>query len=218
MRRLGYTRYGAQGGDTGSVVSPALGRFDPEHGGGVHSNGLAAFTPLEPAERDGLTAAERARLAAAEAHARDGTAYAVLQATRPQTLAYGLTDSQAGQLAWIVEKFKEWTDPARALPEDAVDRDLLLANVSLYWLTGTAGSSAQLYDEAGHSGSWGATEKSAAPTGVAVFPGDASIRRTVEREHTVVHWSEFDRGGHFAAMEAPDLLVGDIRAFFRRFR
>jgi epoxide hydrolase len=218
MRRLGYTRYGAQGGDTGSVVSPALGRFDPEHVVGVHSNGLAAFTPLEPAEQDGLTAAERARLAAAEERVRDGTAYAVLQATRPQTLAYGLTDSPAGQLAWIVEKFQEWTDPARALPEDAVDRDLLLTNVSLYWLTGTAGSSAQLYYEAGHSGAWGAAEKSATPTGVAVFPGDASIRRTVEREHTVVHWSEFDRGGHFAAMEAPDLLVGDIRAFFHRFR
>jgi pimeloyl-ACP methyl ester carboxylesterase len=104
---------------------------------------------------------------------------------------------------------------ARPLPENAVDHDRMLTNVTLYWLTATAGSSAQLYYEGFHSGKWGeAREMSAAPTGVAVFPGDISIRRIAERENNIVHWSEFERGGHFAAMEAPDLLVSDVREFF----
>jgi hypothetical protein len=164
-----------------------------------------------------LTDAERARLARLQQRSQDGQGYASLQSTRPQTLAYSLADSPVGQLAWIVEKFKEWTDPAAELPEDAVDRDQLLTNVTLYWLTNTGGSSAQIYYE-GRS-AWGQpVQRSAVPTGVAVFPDDFSIRRPVEREHTIVHWSEFDRGGHFAAMEVPDLLVGDIRTFFRNLR
>lgn len=141
----------------------------------------------------------------------------MIQSTRPQTLAFGLHDSPAGQLAWIAEKFKEWTDPARDLPEDAVDRDQLLTDVSIYWFTGTAGSSARLYKEGATD--WGQpVDKSDVPTGVAVFPGDPGIRRVAEREHHVIHWSEFGRGGHFAAMEAPDLLVADVRAFFRLVR
>jgi microsomal epoxide hydrolase len=119
-----------------------------------------------------------------------------------------------------MEKFKEWTDSSEA-PEDAVDRDALLTNVMLYWLTGTAGSSARLYYETAHAGlGWGAEEPSATPTGVAVFPHDISlpIRRFAERTNNIVHWTEFDRGGHFAAMEEPDLVIGDVRTFFRRFR
>jgi epoxide hydrolase len=133
-------------------------------------------------------------------------------------VAYGLTDSPAGQLAWIVEKFGEWTD--NGLPDEAVDRDQLLTNVSLYWLTATAGSSARLYYEAAHSGAWGPPAVSAVPTGVAVFPREIAppIRRFAELSNNIVHWSEFDRGGHFAAMEVPDLLTGDIRQFFRQFR
>lgn len=142
----------------------------------------------------------------------------MIQATRPQTLAYALTDSPVGQLAWIVEKFREWTDSSR-LPEDAVDRDQLLTNVTAYWLTGTAGSSARLYKETAND-LGRANEPSTVPTGVAVFPGEPSlpVRRLAERIHDIVHWSEFDRGGHFPAMEVPDLLVGDLREFFRRFR
>jgi pimeloyl-ACP methyl ester carboxylesterase len=217
MRRLGYERYGAQGGDTGAIVSPELGRLEPEHVVGVHANGLTVFPGGAPAEPATFTEGERARLARLKRRSEDGSGYAILQSTRPQTLAYGLADSPAGQLAWIVEKFKEWTDPAAALPEDAVDRDQLLTNVTLYWLTNTGGSSAQLYYE-GRS-AWGQpAARSTVPTGVAVFPDDFSVRRLVEREHTVVHWSEFDRGGHFAAMEVPDLLVDDVRRFFRRLR
>ncbi|KAB2344372.1 epoxide hydrolase family protein [Actinomadura rudentiformis] len=215
MSRLGYERYGAQGGDTGSLVSPELGRVAPDNVVGVHVNGGLGFPTFDPAETEGLTEAERARYGLYTD--QDGAGYAMIQSTRPQTLAFGLHDSPAGQLGWIVEKFKEWTDPAHELPEDAVDRDQMLTDVSIYWLTGTAGSSARLYKEGATD--WGQpVEPSKIPHGVAVFPGDAGIRRLAERQHHVVHWSEFDRGGHFAAMEVPDLLVDDVRAFFRLVR
>jgi pimeloyl-ACP methyl ester carboxylesterase len=141
--------------------------------------------------------------------------YAQIQGTRPQTLVYGLTDSPVGQLAWIVEKFKEWTDPAADLPEDAVDRDRLLTNIMLYWLTGTARSSATAtYERFRDPSMWAPKQPSGVPTGVAVFPTDVAIRSFAERGHTIVHWSEFERGGHFAALEAPDLFVEEVHAFF----
>jgi len=143
--------------------------------------------------------------------------YFQIQATRPQTLAYALNDSPVGQLAWIVDKFKEWTHPSTELPEAAIDRDHMLTNVMLYWLTGTAGSSARLYYENMHSGAWG-EQPGTTPTGVAVFAEDVAIRRYAEQGNKIVHWSDFEHGGHFAAMEAPDLLVGDMRTFFRRLR
>jgi len=121
------------------------------------------------------------------------------------------------QPAWIVEKFKEWTDPPANLPEDVVDLDQLLTDVTVYWLTCTAGSSARLYCEGART--WGqAPERLNIPTGVAVFPNDTNIRPIAERYYNIVRWSEFDRGGHFAAMEVPNLLIGDIRAFFRQLR
>ncbi|MGW4423172.1 epoxide hydrolase family protein [Streptosporangium sp. NPDC004631] len=215
MSRLGYERYGAQGGDSGSVVSPELGRVAPDRVVGVHVNGALGFPTFDPAEMEGLTETEQARMRIYAEDDRSG--YAVIQATRPQTVAFGLHDSPAAQLAWIVEKFKEWTDPAHDLPEDAVDRDQMLTDVTVYWLTRTAASSARLYKEG--SAQWGMpVERSEVPHGVAVFPGDGGVRRVAEREHNVIHWSEFDRGGHFAAMEAPDLLVDDVRAFFRKVR
>jgi epoxide hydrolase len=214
MRRIGYERYGAQGGDWGSAISRELGLVAPEHLIGVHLNMLFPQVRDEPAD---LTDQEKARLAALRRFQSDGSGYFTIQATRPQTLAYALTDSPAGQLAWIAEKFNEWTDGG--LPE-AVDRDQLLTNITVYWLTGTAGSSARLYFEAAHSGSWGPPATSTVPTGIAVFPREIAppIRRFAEQSNTIVHWSEFDRGGHFAAMEEPDLLAGDVRAFFRLFR
>ncbi len=221
MARLGYRRYGAQGGDWGAFVSPELGRIGPEHVVGVHVNaatmGFIPFGPVDPEELATFTDAEKARLDRLNRFLSDQYGYFQIQATRPQTLAYGLTDSPVGQLAWIVEKFKEWTDPAKELPTDAVDRDHLLTNVMLYWLTGTAGSSAGTYYENMHAGSWG-KPPSTTPTGVAVFAQDVAIRRYAEGGNNIVHWTEFDRGGHFAAMEAPDLLVGDVRAFFRGVR
>ena len=217
MHRLGYHRYGAQGGDTGAIVSPELGRADPGHVVGVHVNNLGTFPSGDPAELAGLSDGDQARLAFMDTWGRDMSGYAVIQSTRPQTISYALTDSPAGQLAWIVEKFKEWTDPAATLPDGAVDRDLILTDVSVYWLTGTAGSAARIYYEGARS--WGQPRpRSSVPTGVAVFPNDITLRPLAERDHNLVRWTEFTRGGHFAALEAPDLLAGDIREFFRQFR
>ena len=221
MERLGYERYGAQGGDFGAIISPDLGRIAPDRVAGVHVNaasvGFIPMGPVDEAELATFSDVERARLAMLRNFRTEEWGYNAIQSTRPQTLAYGLTDSPAGQLAWIAEKFRMWTDPAAELPDDAVDRDHLLTNVSVYWLTGTAGSSARLYHENAHGG-WAPPRRSPVPTGVAAFAQDPSIRRYAEQANTIVHWSDFDCGGHFAAMETPDLLVDDVRAFFRRLR
>jgi microsomal epoxide hydrolase len=224
MRRLGYVRYVAQGGDFGSVVALELGRAYPEEVVGVHVNMLLTGPSGDPADLVGLSVQDQARLGRAGQFVAEQTGYMKLQSTRPQTLAYALTDSPVGQLAWIVEKFHAWTDSAR-VPEDAVDRDLLLTNVMLYWLTATAGSSAQLYYEiAGMLPTAGAPqprEPNPVPLGVAVFPREIflPVRRFADREFpNIVHWSEFDRGGHFAAMEEPDLFVSDVRAFCRSLK
>jgi pimeloyl-ACP methyl ester carboxylesterase len=215
MAELGYDRYGVQGGDIGAFIGPEMGRVAPDHVVGVHVNSLVTFPTGDPDELAGLTEAERERLALMKRWQDDQSGYLQLQGTRPTTVSYGLTDSPVGQLAWIVEKFKDWTDPASELPEDAVDRDRLLTNVMLYWLTGTALSTANSYYERFHDASmWAPREPSTVPTGVAVFAVDISIRRFAEKTQKIVHWSEFDRGGHFAALEAPDLLVDDIRTFF----
>jgi pimeloyl-ACP methyl ester carboxylesterase len=220
MHRLGYPRYGAHGGDIGAGVSGDLSGLDPDGVVGAHVNtdptGLALLDLL-PAELDGLSEAEAASHRRWRDYGAEGKGYLQIQGTRPQTLAYGLTDSPVAQLAWIVEKVKEWTDPAAELPEDAVDRDQLLTNVSLYWFTRSGASAATFLYEAAHATrEWGAP--SPAPTGFAVFGEGSLMRRALDPDHKVEHWSEFDRGGHFPAMEVPDLLVGDIRAFFRRFR
>jgi len=224
MERLGYPRYGVQGGDWGAAISRELGRAHPDRVIGVHLNLLpGAFQDHEPsaAELAALDPAERERTLASwtryQQWRRDRQGYAGLQATRPQTLAYGLTDSPVGQLAWIAEKFKEWTDSGDG-PADAVDRDWLLTNVMLYWLTRTAGSSARIYYERAHASYQDCPpQPSTAPTALAVFPRDNFIllRHIAERADNIVQWTEYDRGGHFAALEQPEILVNDIRRFFR---
>jgi microsomal epoxide hydrolase len=225
MRRLGYTRYMAQGGDWGSPISLRLGLADPQHVAGVHLNMCVTFPPQDPGVFAALDEADRARLAFAGYFQQDGMGWQKIQSTRPQTLAYGLTDSPVGQLAWITEKFKEWTDSDQ-VPEDAISRDQLLTNVTIYWLTGTAGSSAQLYFESTHLDAdfvttWGGPWPLTMPVGVASFPKDAvrPVRGWAEKIlPTLTHWTEFSRGGHFAAMEQPELFVGDIREFARTLR
>ena len=216
MRRLGYDRYGAQGGDYGAFVAPDLGRVDPEHVIGIHVNaatmGFIPFGDIPETELATFSPVEKERVQRMAAFLGEGNGYFQVQSTRPQTLSYGLTDSPAGQLAWIVEKFKEWTNSAYALPEEAIARDDILADVSLYWFTGTAGSAANIYYESMHSGNW--PYPSGVPTGVAVFAEDIAIRRYAEQANNIVHWSDFETGGHFAALETPDLLVQDIRVFF----
>jgi epoxide hydrolase len=170
----------------------------------------------DPASANGLTDAERRRVEAMKQAAVDDQGYLRIQTTRPQTLAYALTDSPVGQLAWIVEKFQAWTDGAAVLPEEAVDKDLLLTNVTLYWLTRSAGSSAHVLYDGMHTQDWG--EPGVAPMGWAVFGSDPVARKLLDPDRRVEHWTEFDRGGHFPGMEAPDLLAGDLRSFFRALR
>ena len=222
MGQLGYERYVAQGGDAGAVISLVLGLVDPAHILGVHVNMLMTFPSGDPAELAGLSETDQARLGQLARFGADQSGYMKIQQTRPQTLGYGLTDSPVGQLAWIVEKFQEWTDGSAKLPEEAIDRDRILALVTLYWLTGTAGSSAHFYYEGAadveRAVSRAVPPPQTVPVGVAVFPYDLflPIRRLADRDiPTITHWSEFERGGHFAAMEEPESLVEDIRAFVR---
>ncbi|MFE7564513.1 epoxide hydrolase family protein [Kitasatospora sp. NPDC057500] len=240
MSRLGYTRYGVHGYDTGSWVATQMGKQDPEHVMGIHVNAMIAFPVGAVGETDGLTEAEQQRWQAMQDF-NDG--YLQCNSKRPQTVAFALTDSPVGQLAWIVEKFKELTDPEDGLPEDSIDRDRILTEVSLYWLTGTAASAAQIYYEEISANTWGdgdgavggsstgsgtvhdsewgdgqddwaAGQRGTVPTAVLLSTHDVTIRRWAERDHNVVRWTELDRGGHFLAMEAPDSLVDDVRAFF----
>jgi epoxide hydrolase len=222
MRRLGYDRYIPQGGDIGAWISLTLAGVDFAHVAGAHVNFLVTPPPADPAELGALSPADLGRVELMGAFLANRSAYMRLQATSPQTLAYALTDSPVGQLAWIVEKVREWAD-APETPEDAVDRDQLLTNVMLYWLTGTAASSAQLYFEIAGTLPTATPPPPAppplpVPLGVAVFPQDSvlPIRSFADRAFpNIVSWTEFDRGGHFAAMEEPDLLIGDLRRFRR---
>jgi pimeloyl-ACP methyl ester carboxylesterase len=220
MRRLGYERYGVQGGDEGAFLGPEMGRVDPRHVIGVHVNALVQI-PSVAQILLGLavfTRAERKRLARFKHYRDDMMGYLQIQSTRPYTLAYGLTDSPAGHLAWIVEKFKEWVDPAARLPEDAIDRDRILTNVSVNWFTATAGSSANLYYESQHDPDANKRKRrNRVPTGVAVsLTQDVTIRRWAKRENNIVQWTELARGGHFAALEVPAFLIADVRKFFRK--
>jgi microsomal epoxide hydrolase len=225
MHRLGYERYAVQGGDWGSPISLRLGLADPEHVVGVHINMCVTLPPPDPAAMADLDDADLARLDFGLRFIQDGMGWQKIQSTRPQTLAYALTDSPVGQLAWIAEKYKEWTDSVKA-PEDAVSRDHILTAVTIYWLTATAGSSAQFYYESSHGDAeflrtWGGPWPLTMPVAVASFPRDAvrPVRRFAELIlPTLSQWTEFDRGGHFAALEQPELLVGDIRRFARSLR
>lgn len=218
MHRLGYRRYGVQGGDIGAAVSPQVGRVAPEHVAGVHINGgPIPSLPLSDGEMASLTELERDRIRRIEAFMQEEFGYIAIQSTRPQTLAYGLVDSPVGQLAWIMDKFREWTHPRNVDPDKIIDCDRLLTNVMLYWLNGTAGSSA--YVGYAQDAPWGAQQvNSGVPTAALVFAHDVGIRKYAETENTITRWTDVDRGGHFAAMEEPELLTTDIREFFRDLR
>ena len=212
MRRLGYPRYGAQGGDWGARISPQLARIDSEHVAGVHMNSLVALPHGTAGETESLDADDLAALSALRKWNTERSGYEQIMATRPQTLAYALDDSPVGLLAWNLEWFDDYGEHPASIPADAI-----LTSVALYWLTHTGGSSGRIYKEA--AASWGRpTPRSPVPTAVAVFPGDSTVRAFAERDHNVTRWTRFDRGGHFAALQAPGLLVGDVREFFRDLR
>jgi len=222
MKRLGYDRYIAQAADFGIGISMALAMQDYEHMIGLHLNGVPT-TPLtdDPAEIADFDASERSRLERTERFVRELSGSMKILSTRPHTVAYGLSDSPVALLAYILEKFKDWTD-TDLLPEDAVERDRILTIVMSYWLTKTGGTSAQFYYEIAEylpvNVTTGRYEAISMPLGIAVFPHApfATVRRFIERDFpTLVHWSEFDRGGNFAALEEPDLYIQDVRAFRR---
>ena len=218
MRLLGYERYGVQGGDWGAIVGARLARAHPEAVLGLHLNFPAGLVPLE----DGVTpTAEEAAYQQRLARWReDESGYSHLQGTKPQTLAYALTDSPVGLLAWILEKFWRYSDRATGEGDDlwqTFSRDDLLANVTLYWLTGSALSSARTYyernnEEPPHR----PTTRVEVPTALANYPAEpwAAPRALLERSFNLVRWTDQPAGGHFAALEQPDLFAADVRAFF----
>lgn len=220
MRRLGYDRYGAQGGDLGALVAPELGHVDADHVVGIHVNaatvGFIPFGDLDASELATLTEVERERVEQIKQFLSPaGSAYFQVQGTRPQVIGFALTDLPVGQLTWALDRMAAWTQGPIA---EALTRDQILTNVMVYWTTRTATSAARMYYENMHAPmSWGRAP-SPTPVGVAAFAEDVSIRRYAERGHNITHWSDFERGGHFAAMEAPDLLIGDVREFFRGLR
>ncbi|WP_330180674.1 epoxide hydrolase 1 [Nocardia sp. NBC_01503] len=216
MAALGYTRYGAQGGDAGSFIAPQLGRIDTDHLAGIHLNDPITI-PSWGDDGSAYSPSDQAKLAEMrDWSGKETSGYAGIHSTRPQTLAPAVSDSPAGLLAWVLDVVNTFSDPAKPTPDAAIDRDMLLTNIATLWFTNTIGSSMRLYKE---SGQWGAeVTDSGVPTGVAVFPGNNTIRGIAEKQNTVVRWSEFDRGGHFVAMETPDLLTTDLRDFFRKLR
>jgi pimeloyl-ACP methyl ester carboxylesterase len=215
MDRLGYERYAAQGGDWGSIITSALGTGAPANLVGIHLT-MPFGTPPD-GEAQPLTKAEKEALAKYETFRKDGSGYSHEQSTRPQTIGYGLADSPSGQCMWIVEKFREWTDCA-GHPQNAITRDRLLDNVTLYWLTNSSASSARLYWESFRRRR---QDEVPVPTGVTLFPYEIARqpRQWIERRYTDLrYWSEPQVGGHFAAMEQPEAFVDELRTFFRKLR
>jgi len=214
MARLGYQRYGLVGNDAGSMISPEVGRLDPEHVIGVHVTQLFSFPAGDPAEFQGLTEEDQAALAHLQWFMDHKFAFNVLHSQQPQTLAFALADSPVGLLAWNAQLLGE-----------SLDRDFVLANVAIYWLTGTSGSAIRFYYEDAHTADK-PSGPTTAPTALAMFGGDfQSIRRFAERDHSnIVSWHSYgpagpagspaDAPGHYAAHEATDVLVADIRQFF----
>ena len=215
MRRLGYDRYVAQGGDWGSAVTSAMATIRPPELAAIHLNFVIAVPTLE--DLANLSEDEKAALAKLQRFSAEGRGYAAIQSTRPQTLGYGLTDSPAGQAAWIFEKLVEWMD-CGGDPLSVVSYDDMLDNIMLYWLPANAASSARLYWESMANFAAGATDL---PVGCSIFPGEITrpIRKWATRKYpNLIHWNELERGGHFAAFEQPDLFVSELRSAFRPIR
>jgi pimeloyl-ACP methyl ester carboxylesterase len=220
MARLGYARYGAQGGDWGAMISTFTGILDAPHCAGIHLNMAIASPPKGGDPRSGLTEKELDGLRRFSEWRKNETGYQAIQGTKPQTLGYGLNDSPAGLAAWIIEKFRTWSDCGGDI-EARFSRDELLTNIMIYWVSQSITSSARLYCESMRAGSFGSIEERVdVPTGIAVFPGELMHppRAWVERTFNVTRWTEMPSGGHFAALEEPARLVEDVRAFFRDYR
>jgi pimeloyl-ACP methyl ester carboxylesterase len=218
MGRLGYTKYGAHGGDVGAGITGRLAALHPDSVIGTLVNsdrGALALAGEQFPIHDHLTDTEFAEVNELRESWKSERGYLDLQSHRPETIAAALTDSPVGQLAWIAEKFATWTNPSASLPEQAVDRDLLLTNITLYWLTRTGATAARFLHEAAHANlNWLAP--STVPTGWSIYNTTPTLRHFMDPKSEIPFWSDHKEGGHFAAMEAPNLLVEDLRAFFRQ--
>jgi microsomal epoxide hydrolase len=220
MERLGYRRYGAQGGDWGSIISTQVALNDAPHVAGLHINMCTGPAPADGDPNAGLSEAEKDRLKLRQAFQAEETGYQQIQGTKPQTIGMALNDSPIGLAAWIVEKFRTWCD-CEGNPERIFTKDELLTNIMLYWVTQTAASSARIYYESRHAApAPGGPRRVEVPTACADFPREViwSPRRWLEPRYHITRWTEMPRGGHFAAFEQPGLLVDDVRAFFRTVR
>jgi len=215
MPRLGYKRYAAQGGDWGAMVTTCIGIQDPANCIGIHLN--MPIAPPDPATSNDLTEKEKSAIAGMQYYNDWDSGYSKQQSTRPQTLGYGLTDSPVGQMAWILEKFWSWTD-CNGHPENVLTRDELLDNVMIYWLTGTAASSARLYWESFRNVPMDPVNVA---VGCSIFPKEifrTSKRWAEKRFSKLVYFNELDKGGHFAAFEQPETFVKEVRACFKLMR
>jgi len=221
MARLGYARYGAQGGDWGSIISTQNAVVDPQHCAGIHLNMVVAMPPQGVANpMEGLNEVEMKAVGDLFSFQKDETGYQQIQGSKPQTLGYGLNDSPAGLAAWIVEKFRTWSDCDGDV-EKRFTKDEILTNVMIYWVTNSITSSTRLYYETMKSGRFGpAGARIELPTGCAIFPKEIyrAPRAWAEKAFNVQQWTVMASGGHFAAMEEPKLLVDDVRSFFRKLR
>jgi pimeloyl-ACP methyl ester carboxylesterase len=218
MDELGYARFGAHGGDIGAGITTRLGLRHADRLVGIHLTAVAG--PYRGPGSPPVTPEEEAYLEGARRWGEEEGGYSHLQRTRPQTPAYALNDSPAGLAAWVVEKWRAWSDCGGDL-ERRFTRDELLTNVTLYWATGTIGSSMRLYREGRlHGRPFGPADRVTVPTGVALFPADIENppRSWAERTYIVERWTRMPRGGHFAALEEPELLARDLREFFRPLR
>ena len=223
MAKLGYEQYGAQGGDWGAIINRILASRYPDRLIGLHSNFVLANPPADPLVRDGVPPQELASREARQAYMANETAYQQIQGTKPQTLGVGLNDSPAGLAAWIVEKFYGWSDIDTNAPnglEEKFSKDEMLTDISLYWFTQTITSSARIYYENRNVVMAEPVGFIEVPTGGAIFPAEIYFtpRLWAESQYNIVHWTTMPRGGHFAAMEEPELLLQDIREFFRPLR
>jgi len=220
MARLGYDRYGAQGGDWGGIISRWTAFNDAEHVAGLHLNFVTGVSPADPDNpNEGVPDAELARQRERQQFMSTERGYSSIQGTKPQTLGYGLNDSPAGLAAWIVEKFRTWCDCDGDI-ESIFTKDELLTNVMIYWTTGTITSSTRLYYESRNATPARPIGYIDVPTGAALFPNEINYppRLWAENRYNIVQWTEMPRGGHFAALEQPELLVDDIRSFFQTVR
>jgi pimeloyl-ACP methyl ester carboxylesterase len=215
MGRLGYAKFGVQGGDAGAIVGPEIGRLAPDKVLGIHLNaatmGFIPMGPIAPEDIGTFNERETVRLQRLQRFMAEHFGFNAVQSTRPQALAYGISDSPAGLLAWISELFTSFGDRP-----DAVPLDTFLTNFVVYWVTGTAASSIRLYYENAHDPlAWTPKANSGVRTAVAVFGFDeVPIRRYGEASNTIVRWTEFDVGGHYAVLEVPEVWTRDVRTFF----